>query len=112
MSGYQNIKVQNTNPLSRDENIGPWCRDGFKIDGVVDYFGKELPFYFKFIWVTTPGDVVFENQNGELKVIESLPARFLFPAYGRKILASGTPSKGNWGFKSTTAADITVWTSE
>lgn len=99
MSGYIKSEVRNVNPYSRDEQIGPWIRKGLKITPA--FLDVELPWFFKFIWATIPGDVTYENQEGELVVVESFPARFLWPGIGRKILSAGT-----------TAGGITVYGSE
>ena len=95
---YINLAVNNTNPASRDEQIGIWIRKGLEVTAPM--LDTLLPWYFKFIWVTTAGSVSVENQEGDIIPIPALPVGFLFPVIGRKILSAGTTASGIYVYTS------------
>lgn len=95
---FISTKVNPTNPASRDEQIGIWIRDGMEV--TVPEFDIELPWHFKFIWVTVAGSVVYENQAGKAITVPNLPTGFLWPGIGRKILTAGTTATGIYVYTS------------
>lgn len=93
----QNIDIRNTNPNSRDEQLGRFTRRGELV--VPDSF-QTFP-YFKKIMVTVAGNVAYENQFGESVIIPLCQPGTEYYHVGRRILSTGT-----------TATGIHVYTSE
>ena len=95
MSKFQVSSIRPTNYFSRDEEIGPYIRDGQL--AVLDV---ELPWFFKYIYRTAAGTVVFENQAGKAVTIPDVQPYILIPAIGKRILTG------------TAAGDVWVYTGE
>lgn len=92
----QNIDIRNTNPQSRDEQLGRFTRRGGVV--VLDAF-QTFP-YFKKIMVRVAGDVAYENQFGESVILPLCQPGFVYWEVGRRILSVGTTATGIYVYTS------------